>query len=190
MQYSLIYVEAKNSLTNFNQIYAMIAESAAALGILMNDDLYLSREDLSRENTNIILAEPEAVLPEEGFIPTIQFLGKNLKNFLILTNEVILENHLKALVNTLSRKQLTLDDVALVDFSIQNNLTIAQLHTVFMPQKLVLFGLNSAKINLPETEINQVVRVDDLEILYTYSFTEMLGNKDKTKAFWEPMKNL
>lgn len=168
----------------------MIAESAAALRILMNDDLYLSQEDLQQPFINRIIEEPEPVLPEKAVQPQISFLGKNLKNLLILTDEPILENHLKALESTLLRKQLTLDDVALVDFSAQNDLNYENLNASFMPQKLVLFGLNPTKIDLPETATNQIVQVDDLEILYTYSFTEMLGNKDKTKAFWEPMKNL
>lgn len=167
----------------------MTAESAAALRILMNDDLYLSQADLSQQNTTQVLVQPEPVLAEPA-APEISFLGKNQQHFLILTNGPILENHLKALESTLLRKQLTLDDVALVDFSAQKNLNYQNLHASFMPQKLVLIGLNPAKIKLPEIALNQIVQVDGLEILYTYSFTEMLGNKDKTKAFWEPMKSL
>lgn len=168
----------------------MIAENAAALRILMNDDLYLTKPDSELETVTFVLAEPEAVLLEKEVEPDIPFLGKNLKNFLILTNEPIQENHLKALESTLSRKNLSLDDVALVDFSIQSNITYQRLNAVFMPHKLVLFGLNPEKLNLPEAVLNQVVQVDVLEILYTFSFSEMLGNKEKTKAFWEPMKNL
>ncbi|MGI4749355.1 MAG: hypothetical protein ACRYFB_01875 [Janthinobacterium lividum] len=190
MQYSSIYVEAKNSLTNFNQNYGMIAENAAALRILMNDDLYLSQEDLQQNHFAAIGVEPEPILPEKITTPEIQFLGENLQNFLILTDEPIQENHLKALENTLLRKQLTLDDAALVDFSAQKNISYEQLHASFMPQKLVLFGLNPEKLGLSETGLNQVMQVDELKVLYTYSFSEMLGNKEKTKAFWEPMKNL
>ncbi|RYE36032.1 MAG: hypothetical protein EOP42_04840 [Sphingobacteriaceae bacterium] len=168
----------------------MIAESAAALQILMNDDLYLSREDLQNSFPAKITVETELVTIEEPVQPEISFTGKNLKNILVLTDAPVLENHLKALENTLLRKQLSLDDVALVDFSANANLTYQNLHTSFMPQKLILFGLNPARINLSETVLNQIVCIDDLEILHTYSFDEMLGNKDKTKAFWEPMKNL
>lgn len=189
LQYSLIYVEARNSLTNFNQNYGMITENATALRILMNDDLYLSQADLFLENTIPVLAEPEPILSEPA-APEIQFLGKNQQHFLILTNAPIQENHLKALESTLLRKQLTLDDVALLDFSVQNTLTFQQLDASFMPQKLVLFGLKPETLDLAEVEFNQVKSVDHMQVLHTYSFEEMLGNKEKTKAFWEPMKNL
>ncbi|RYE35996.1 MAG: hypothetical protein EOP42_04955, partial [Sphingobacteriaceae bacterium] len=75
----------------------MIVENAAALRILMNDDLYLTPSDLSWENTPVAFAEPEVILAVKEVKPEISFLGKNLKNFLILTNEAILESHLKAL---------------------------------------------------------------------------------------------
>ena len=168
----------------------MTAESAAALRILMNDDLYLRQEDFHQPSVVDIIIEAKPVLLEQPAQSKIAFSGKNLKNILVLTDEPILENHLKALESTLARKQLNLDDVALVDFSAQNDLTYENLHASFMPQKLVLFGLNPEKLGLPETAFNQVIQADDLEILYTYNFTEMLGNKEKTKAFWEPMKNL
>ncbi|MGI4729182.1 MAG: hypothetical protein ACRYGB_11475 [Janthinobacterium lividum] len=167
----------------------MITENATALRILMNDDLYLSQADLFLENTIPVLAEPEPILSEPA-APEIQFLGKNQQHFLILTNAPIQENHLKALESTLLRKQLTLDDVALLDFSVQNTLTFQQLDASFMPQKLVLFGLKPETLDLAEVEFNQVKSVDHMQVLHTYSFEEMLGNKEKTKAFWEPMKNL
>lgn len=167
----------------------MTIENTTALQILMNDDLYLTQADLHKESFAAVFVEAEIVLPE---IPSrkIEFLGKNLQNFLVLTEKLILDNHLKALESTLLRKQLSLDDVAIVDFSAQDDLTFEELNASFMPQKLVSFGVNSEKINLPETDLNQLTTFGNCQILYTYSFEEMLGNKEKTKAFWEPMKNI
>ena len=172
----------------------MLTEHAAAFRILMDDDLYLTKEDWFKENT--FVASPAAeesagTLPtEEINIPKFEFSGKNLKNFLILTDETLQENHLKALESTLSRKQMSLDDVAVVDLSNYRNTNFEQLNAVFMPQKLVFFGLKPETLGLPTTELNQIGTYADYQILYTYSFNEMLGNKEKTKAFWEPMKTL
>ena len=166
----------------------MIAEDKAALRILMNDDLYLILSDLVSTETLQTEIKTEPALPEQPAIPEIIFQGKNIQNFLILTNEPIAENHLKALESTLLRKQLTLDDVALVDLSALNPIAFEQLNTSFMPQKLVLFGLSPELINLPKQEMNRITTFSNCQILYTYSFDEMLGNKEKTKAFWEPMK--
>ncbi len=170
----------------------MITEHAAALRILMNEDLYLILHDLVEEKMpaeQFVAAEP--IITEETIKhPEFIFVGKNQKNFLILTNEALKENHLKALESTLSRKQLSLDDVAIVDYSAYNDIIFEDLNASFMPQKLVLFGLEPNILLLPETPLNEVSSQPDLQILYTYSFSEMLGNKEKTKAFWEPMKNL
>jgi len=165
---------------------------AAALRILMNEDLYLTKNDLVWEEKPV-----ETIVPEEPVVelakkikPEFNFIGKNLKNFLILTNQKLNDNQLTALENTLARKQMSFDDVAIVDFSAYPNINMEDLNASFMPQKLVCFGLKPEDLNLPETKINRISILPDLQILYTYSFPEMLGNKEKIKAFWEVMKTL
>jgi len=168
----------------------MLTEDLTALRILMNEDLYLTSEDSLREDNPdpvALVAEPVIIIEKEP-APNFVYLGKNLKNFLILTQEKLQENHLKALENTLGRKQLSLDDVAVVDFSAFNSTTFKELNAVFMPQKLVLFGLKPETLGLPKIELNTITSYENCKILYTYSLNEMLGNKEKTKAFWEPMK--
>ncbi|MGI4022185.1 MAG: hypothetical protein ACRYFA_11825 [Janthinobacterium lividum] len=171
----------------------MIAEQATALRILMNDDLYLTTEDLQKETVfiPITLSEPEPnILIEEPIVPEFKYIGKNLKNFLILTNETILENHLKALENTLLRKQMSLEDVAIVDYAAYNAFSFEQINASFMAQKIVCFGLKPEVLDLPEATVNHINTYPNYQILYTFSFSEMLGDKEKTKAFWEPMKIL
>lgn len=162
----------------------MLAEHEAALRILMNDDLYFSWKDLEPKEKEI----PEVVAEKQ--IPEFVFIGKNQKNFLILINEVLPENHLKALENTLLRKQLTLDDVAIVDYSAFDDKSFDDINASFMPKKIVCFGLKPENLNLPKAAFNGISSFENLQILYTYSFIEMLGDKEKTKAFWEPMKTL
>ncbi|MVN21658.1 hypothetical protein [Mucilaginibacter arboris] len=170
----------------------MLTKHATALRILMNEDLYLTREDfLAKKHTTSEAFPIETVTEAEIIpIPEFAFSGKNLKNFLILTDTALQENHLKALESTLLRKQMGLDDVSIVDFSAYPNATFDQLNASFMPQKLVCFGLKPETIGLPETELNQISTFNNCQILYTYSFNNMLGDKEKTKAFWEPMKLL
>lgn len=167
---------------------------ANALRILMNDDLYLTTQDLQQETAfaPATLTEPEPIISTEKpiVIPEIKYIGKNLKNFLILTHETIQDNHLKALENTLLRKQMSLDDVAIVDFSAYQSFNFEQLNASFMAQKVVCFGLKPEFLNLPEAVFNQINTYPDYQILYTFSFSEMLGDKQKTKSFWEPMKIL
>lgn len=170
----------------------MLTEEAAALRILMNEDLYLAKNDWVQEEKPV-----KAILPEEPVVGLTKklkteftFVGKNLKNFLILTNQKFNDNQLKALENTLTRKQMSFEDVAIIDFSAYQNIGFEGLHASFMPQKLVCFGLKPKDLGLLEAAMNQISILPNYQILYTYSFTEMLGNKEKTKAFWEAMKIL
>ena len=170
----------------------MIAENPTALQILMNEDLFLTTEDRIQEEKLIlqVLPEESAIIIEEKPAPQFTYIGKNLKKFLVLTAEGLHENHLKALENTLTRKQMSLDDVAVVDFSAYDKISFDQLNASFMPLKLVCFGLKPELLGLPQIGFNEVGTYSNCRILYTYSFSEMLGNKDKTKLFWEPMKVL
>ena len=170
----------------------MLTEEAAALQILMNEDLYLTKNDLVREEKPVELIsfeKPIAELPKKTK-PEFVFIGKNLKHFLILTDQKLNDNQLKALENTLARKQMSFDDVAIVDFSAYSNTNFEEVNASFMPLKLVCFGLKPEDLSLPQTTLNEIHQEPNYQILYTYSFTEMLGNKDKTKAFWEAMKTL
>lgn len=185
-------MEAGNCLTNFNQIYFMQTEQAAALRILMDEDLYLTTNDFDweRKPAEVISLEELALTNQKKPKQEFTFLGKNLKNFLILTDQKLNDNQLKALENTLARKQISFDDVAVLDFSAYSTTNLDDLHASFMPQKLVCFGLNPKELGLPEVTLNEIHQQHNCQILYTYSFTEMLGNKEKTKAFWEAMKAL
>ena len=129
----------------------MPTEQAVALRILMNEDLYLNKNDLVREEKLIEVVLPEVLVVElpEKIKPVFNFIGKNLKHFLILTNQKLNDNQLKALENTLARKQMSFDDVAIVDFSAYQNINIEGLHASFMPQKLVCFGLKPQDLGLP-----------------------------------------
>lgn len=188
-------MDARNGLTIFNQIFCMKAEYNAALQILMNDDLFLTNNDRHHVNEPVTLNLVEEAIQQVADVKTVtlnefDFLGKNRKNFLILIDQSLQENHLKALESTLLRKQLLLDDVAILNYADYKNFNFEQLNAVFTAQKLVLFGLKPENLGLPEMVMNQVINNQNCQILYTYNFDEMLGNKEKTKAFWEPMKNL
>ncbi len=170
----------------------MLTEEAAALQILMNEDLYLTKNDLLWEEKPVECISSEKPVAELPKKTKTEFssIGKNLKHFLILTDQKLNDNQLKALENTLARKQMNFDDVAIVDFSAYQNVSFKELHASFMPLKLVCFGLKPKDLSLPETTLNEIRQEPNYLILYTYSFTEMLGNKDKTKAFWDAMKTL
>jgi len=135
-------------------------------------------------------AKPEVKTPE----PAFNYLGKNLKNFLILVHypdqEFIADAHLAALQNILKRKEFSLDDVVIFNMAKYSTTTIAQLAAFFKPVKLLLLGqastpqgMTGLTLNMPKTSGNRTA-------LYSFSFDEMMDSVDNKKIFWELMKAL
>lgn len=188
----------------------MIIDNTAGFQFLLSEDIYLLKQDLGNlkgpdmEQPVTVPAEPEYVAeeplispPEPIFIkqtPVLRFdyMGGNKQNFLIICsyNGAIDEKHVAALTSTLQRKELSLDDVAimnLVDFSGATN---TQLMDFFKPARLLILGNDSQLLGWDKFKLNELQNAEGVKVLYTHSFGEMMGDRDKTKAFWEQMKVL
>lgn len=126
--------------------------------------------------------------------PVFNYIGKNQKNFLIAFYAggagQLAPKHFEALSNTLQRKGLSVDDVAMVDIGAYPNATIAQIGAYFAPARVLILGSQSLLPGWDRLKLNIITQGSKYAALYTYSFDEMMGDKDKVKAFWEQMKNL
>lgn len=132
----------------------MKVENPVALRFILQDELYLLNTDKAfyeeREIPPPIIEEfkpeisepeiktqpieiaPQATKPEvKTPEPAFNYLGKNLKSFLILVHypnqEFIADAHLAALQNILKRKEFELDDVVILNMAKYSTTTIAQL---------------------------------------------------------------
>ena len=187
-------------------------ENPVALRFILQDELYLLNSDKAfyeeREIPQPIVeksepeirtpaidtvsqeAKPEVKTPE----PAFNYLGKNLKNFLILVHyqdqEFIADAHLAALQNILKRKELELDDVVILNMAKHNTTTIAQLATFFKPVKLLLLGQASIPQGMTPLAVNTPKTSGSRTALYSFSFDEMMASVDNKKIFWELMKGL
>jgi hypothetical protein len=196
----------------------MIIDNTAGLQYLLSEDIYLLKQDMDNldgivaepatviEEPVIIAAKPEPVIAEQPIVaeqpvivaeaPALYFnyLGSNAKQFLILCNypgnDQMEEKHLEALKSALSRKELALDDVAIVNISKHGTATITELNGYFKPSRLLLLGAPCVLVGWDKLVLNELTNLGGIKALYTYSFTEMMGDRDKTKAFWEQMKVL
>jgi hypothetical protein len=124
-----------------------------------------------------------------------KYLGANTKNFLIVCNypgaeHHMDEKHLEALKSALGRKDLALDDVAILNIANYTTADVSQLTEYFKPQRLLLLGQVAVLQGWENVPLNQIDSLGGIKALYTHSFTEMLGDRDKTRAFWEQMKVL
>lgn len=191
----------------------MKVENPVALRFILEDELYLLSKDKplyeKKAITEPIIAEqapeiqtPQVVAPViEEPQPEIKtqalsfnYLGQNLKNFLILVYypelEFIADAHLTALQNILKRKEFELNDVAIVNIAKHNGVTLDGLTGFFKPARLLLLGQAAIPQGLAQLSLNSPKIVSGFPALYSFSFGEMMDSVDHKKAFWEQMKTL
>lgn len=193
----------------------MKVENPVALRFILQDELYLLNTDKAfyeeRETPPPTIEEfkpeisepeikkqpieiapqstkPEVKTPE----PAFNYLGKNLKSFLILVHypnqEFIADAHLAALQNILKRKEFELDDVVILNMAKYSTTTIAQLAAFFKPVKLLLLGNGSIPQGMTSLALNTPKTSGARTALYSFSFDEMMNSVDNKKIFWELMK--
>lgn len=143
---------------------------------------------------------PIAVAPQtpEPIIQTVEaefnYLGKNNKKFLVLVNYAtekhITEAHLAALQNILKRKDLDLDDVAILNVNKYAPVKLAALAAYFAPTRLVIMGKDALPEGIGNLPLNQPLQGKKTHVLYSFSFDEMMSSNDNKKIFWEHMKTL
>ena len=126
--------------------------------------------------------------------PDFNYLGGNNKNFLILLNypdeQFIPSEHLVALESILKRKGIGLGDVAIVNINKYKPIKLAELVAAFGPVKLLIMGKDAMPDGIGNLPLNQPVQGKKINVLYSFSFAEMMSSNDNKKAFWEQMKTL
>lgn len=164
-------------------------ENPAALQFILQDDIYLLNKDKALYQN---VAEPVPEVKTEQV--KLNYLGQNKRNLLILTyypdQEHILDVHQTALESVLKRKEHTLDDVAILNIYKYPDSDIKQLTAHFCPVTLLILGKNAMPAGFSQSVINKPAVIDGVNVLYTFSFDEMMTNNDSKKTFWEQVKTL
>lgn len=190
----------------------MKVDNPNAFRFIMQDEVYLLEQDKgvkpvaetpSVAEAQPIPATPEPVLPAPQAIPepvvgtpniTFNYLGSNNKNFLILVNyttdEFIAAAHLTALENIIKRKELALDDVAILNLANHPQANLDLISDYFKPAKLLIMGQSSVPAGIAQPKLNELFKLNGHDALYSFSFAEMMESNDNKKAFWDQMKKL
>ena len=185
----------------------MNVENPVAFSFIMQDDIYLLEADKSLYSSPVpavvvnTVSEPEAVYNTtpvsepavEKQAPTsFKFMGGNKKHYLIIAYypnaDIMDDGHLTALQSTLSRLNISPDDVAIVNRANYPEATIESLRTFFNPEKLLFLGKSSITAETISVALNKISPVEGIRTLLTFSFDEMMNSVDHKKAFWEQMK--
>jgi DNA polymerase III psi subunit len=164
-------------------------ENPAAFSFIMQDEIYLLNKD-KIEYGRPRATEPVITTPELSF----NYLGGNKKKFLVVVHypglEFIAESHLAALENILKRLEFSLDDIAILNKAKYDDVTLAGLTDFFKPAKLLLLGGNALPDGIGVLSSNEPKQINSFNVLFTFSFDEMMDNQEYKKAFWEQMKKL
>lgn len=133
---------------------------------------------------------PVAEAPVAGF----KYTGGFGQKFLVVVNypnhDVMDATHMNALESTIKRKEMSLNDVAIFNIGKHPGTDIKAIGRFFKPKRMLLLGKESFPEGLAEPVFNQLTMLGTCQLLYSYSFNEMMGNKEQVKAFWEQMKML
>ncbi len=185
-----------------------------ALRLFMTEDIYiLDQQPVSSEN-EIKIEKPTAAekvfITEKTAIPEMpvaipvpdsavikkpkefSYLGENNKYFLILIddakNKEINSLQKETLLKIMSAKGLELRDLAILNLDQFPGTNITELKEFFSCNKMVLFGINPQRIELPPISSNKVENHANVMLFSTFSIDEMISDVTKKKDFWAIMK--
>ncbi len=153
---------------------------------------------LSLFMTETIFAVGEAPGPapsaeEAGVAPPLPALGSNARHFVFVVNEpafpFMVPAELESLKKMLAASSMSMDDVAVVNIA-GADLSDGQLQRLFQPAYLVLLGVQPQQAGLPEVPVNEPTGWQGIQLLYTYSFGEIMERTEKKRLFWECFKTL
>jgi len=185
-----------------------------ALRLFMTEDIYiLDQQPVSSENEikiekptaaeKVFIAEKTAMseipvaipVPDSAVIKKpkeFSYLGENNKYFLILIddakNKEINSLQKETLLKIMSAKGLELRDLAILNLDQFPGTNITELKEFFSCSKMVLFGINPQRIELPPISSNKVENHANVMLFSTYSIDEMINDVTKKKDFWAVMK--
>jgi hypothetical protein len=189
-----------------------IADETIATPELIAADIEIAPV-LIAEEPAIIYTEPEKPIEQTVAIPQIpaiappvipavsetpaapfKYHGGNQKNFLVLVSypdyDIMEPAHLTALESTVKRKGMAMDDVAVLNVAQYGQAQFKDIEAYFKPQRLLLMGKTALPLNMPVPAPNQLVKQGVCDMVFTFSFAGMMGNKDRTKVFWDLVKTL
>jgi DNA polymerase III psi subunit len=123
------------------------------------------------------------------------FQGKNQKQVVIIVDHpeveyTTIEQDL-LLRNILGAMNLNYNDIALVNLAQEGNKIPMDALKLIGCKKLIGFGVNPDKLELGKRlAMNQLMEIDAIVILLSYSLNELQSNKQKKMELWRNIKTM
>jgi hypothetical protein len=130
---------------------------------------------------------------EKGNFDGIKYLGKNAKNILIIVDEkehaFLGDDELSFLMNILNACNVSMQDVALVNASNNDDVVYENLNAQFEPRIVLFLGTEPQLLNFP-VQIPQykIQAYNNQQYLCTPALQKLASNKEEKKKLWMVLK--
>ena len=144
---------------------------------------------------SLIVLDDKQSKPEKLNEKKVHFLGDNLKNILILVNNLEIlhlnDEDLRFLTGILTACKLTFSDVAI--FNTASNLDYNYQKTIdqFKPKLILILGTINQKFNLPEySDKYQPILNQNIQLVFGSSLNEISKDVNEKKSLWNCLKQI
>jgi len=144
---------------------------------------------------SLIVLDDKQSIPEKLKEKKVHFLGDNLKNILIVVNDIenlhLNDDDLRFLTGILTACKLTFSDVVI--FNTASNLDYNYQNTVeyFKPKLILIMGIIGKNFNLPDCPNKyQSVETQNVQLVYASTLTEISKDVNEKKALWNCLKQI
>ncbi|MEO8763398.1 MAG: hypothetical protein ABI416_03885 [Ginsengibacter sp.] len=125
----------------------------------------------------------------------INFLGGNEKKIAFLfsdnQNKFLADSHVKFIYDLLTACQLTMADIALVNFFHNKSITYRELLTQLHPKKILMFGISGNELDLPFTiPFFQMQNFGEQVYMLSPRLDDLLPNKELKKQLWACLQKI
>jgi len=146
-------------------------------------------EDIQKAEKN------KLVIPDKQNPETFKFLGNNKKNILVVVNNndavFLPDNQLTFLTGILNACKLSLDDIALFNFSNYPEASYKEILPFFNSKVMLLFAVAPEKIGLPVSFPEfQIQPFSTTTLLYSASLSDLEHDKELKGKLWMSLKRL
>ena len=184
-----------------------LTTSAEALRLFFTEDIYLVNSD--DKILSEIPAETKSTPVTEIEIPVIEiekpaaepvkavvfkYLGKNLKNILILVNDdqndVSTDKGKELLRNIVKALQLTANDFALLNYAAYRNTGFDELRSFFKSNLILSFGVTPLHLGMDAQPVNEIIMQDAAQLIFSANLDQLADDQIGKKTLWGGLKKL
>ena len=126
--------------------------------------------------------------------PTFKYIGKNLREVLILVNDA--ENGvsteegnllLRRLVNSVG---LLNTDFALVNYALYTSAQFIELKQFFSAKVMFVFGVEPLQLGLTDLPKNTLNQYENTRVIFSSNLNDLAGDQETKKILWATLKQL